>query len=253
MGEVCADMLRLFVRVSEKALKAKTSGWSRLSLFAKAASLSRDDLTNITGEMKQLLQRKILQSTADTYVTSFRAAEYSRTTMTIVEAICWSGLKEGKKEDQTTLMNALAFDRSEDRWNRQDEEPIASWTTTYRNIQHKTAKNTGEWLPDQKALNPWRRRKSTTPILAITGAEAWGRAIWLQTPSTICGSTGLARTLGRGISLPVSSWARRRPIQGLMLWGNSSSGSSPATMRRTCYPSSRHATRRVRTSTESSS
>ena len=97
-GEVCADMIRLFVRVCEKALKAKTSGWSRLSLFAKAALLSRDDFTDMTGEMEQLLQRQILQSTADTYVTSFRAAEYSKTTMTIVEAICWSGLKEKKKK-----------------------------------------------------------------------------------------------------------------------------------------------------------
>lgn len=89
--------------------------------------------------------------------------------------------------------------------------------------------------------------RAPRPFSPLQAQRPWGRAIWLQTPSTICGSTGLARTLGRGISLPVSSWARRRSIQGSMIWGNSSSGSSLATMHRTCNPSPRPATRRVGT------
>lgn len=85
MSLICCDVLRHFFYVCERALQLRNSALFKVRTFAKIAFLSNDDFSDMLETMDGLAKRELLQSTADTYMSSMAAADHSKVARDLLE------------------------------------------------------------------------------------------------------------------------------------------------------------------------
>jgi len=176
LTKLSCDVLRHFVNVCDKALRFRRSRLFKLKTMGKVAFLSQNEFSGLLNDMEELTKKESLQVAAEILGHVSQAADDAHVNRNILEEYRAEKQEEKKeKRDRKILLNTLQFDRSAETWDGIEQEPIATWVSTYQRIRQHHVKDTGKWVLKNPLYKAWARRDGDKPILGIVGPAASGK------------------------------------------------------------------------------
>ena len=178
LSKVASQVLRLFVRICERAIRLQLDRSAKGVLFLKKAFLRTDDFTEFKVRLDKLTKWEQLNAIAGIYKNSAIAADLSVQTYSfLANNKAEQQIKEQEQHDTKELMRTLAFDESRPAtWNHYAQAPVETWSQINLKIQRRLVAGTGDWLLEDNLFKTWAKKNGEQPLLAFVGEEGAGKS-----------------------------------------------------------------------------
>ncbi|CAG8365215.1 unnamed protein product [Penicillium salamii] len=184
LSKLAAQQLLLFVQICDAALSLRYSAAQKIKTGLKIAFLAENSIQGLLGEMAKLGERERGLVSAQAFslasAAATSAAEGAASNRQVLDTLVQNGEEQKARAENVdkkkALIDVLAFDESSEQWNSSKQSPVESWQIRYNEIRKDVVSGTGEWLLSHPDFRSWISDLSSSPILAIEGADITGKS-----------------------------------------------------------------------------